>query len=70
MIKNMLKEVYEDGDVNAMQIWKGYDAGTHSTGWHYRFFGRSDAHYMGKSVSEAAEYIEQVKESREYAGTT
>lgn len=63
-IREMLKEVYEDGDVNAMQIWKGYDAGTGRTGWHYRWFGCS-AQYMGNSVAEAREYIEDVKSTRE-----
>ena len=28
----MLKTIYDAGDVNAMQIWKGYDAGTDETG--------------------------------------
>jgi hypothetical protein len=63
-IKNMLEEVYEDGDVNAMQIWKGFDVGTGRTGWHYRWFGRSDAQYLGKSIKEAREYIEDVKSTR------
>ena len=66
-IKDMLKEVYDDGDVNAMQIWKGYDVSTGRTGWHYKWFGRSEAHYMGNSVAEAREYIEDVKSTREAA---
>lgn len=55
----MLKTIYDAGDVNAMQIWKGYDAGTDETGWHYKWFGRSEAHYMGKSVAEAREYVDE-----------
>ena len=64
-IKNILKEVYEDGDVNAMTIWKGYDVSTGRTGWHYRWFGRSEAHCMGNSVEEAREYIADEANSRE-----
>lgn len=64
-ITAMLKEVYDDGEVNAMQIWKGYDVGTGRNGWHYKEFGRSEAHYLGKSVEEAREYVEDVKAGRE-----
>lgn len=64
-ITAMLKEVYGDGEVNAMQIWKGYDVGTGRNGWHYKEFGRSEAHYLGKSVEEAREYVEDVKAGRE-----
>lgn len=64
-IKEMLKGIYDDGEVNAMQIWKGYDVGTGRNGWHYKEFGRSEAHYLGKSVEEAREYVEDVKAGRE-----
>ena len=64
-IKNMLKEVYEEGDVNAMTIFKGFAVDTGETGWHYRKFGSSEHHFMGDSVTEAREYVEQVKEYRQ-----
>lgn len=64
-VKALLKTIYEDADVNAMQIWKGYDVSTGRNGWHYKEFGRSEAHYLGKSVEEAREYVEDVKAGRE-----
>lgn len=56
---DLLKTIYEDGEVNAMTVWKGYDAMTGQTGWHYRWFGRSDAQYMGNSVAEVKEYVDE-----------
>lgn len=56
-VVTLLKTIYDSGDVNAMQIWKGYDASTDETGWHYKKFGRSDVHYLGKSVAEVREYV-------------
>lgn len=64
-IKNMLKEVYEEGDVNAMTIFKGFAVDTGETGWHFRKFGRSNHNFMGNSVAEAREYIEDVKACRQ-----
>ena len=64
-IKNMRKEVYEDGDVNAMTIFKGFAVDTGENGWHYKKFGRSDHHFMGKSIAEARKYVDQVKEYRQ-----
>ena len=58
-IETLLKTIYDPTDVNAMQIWKGYDAGTGENGWHYKNFGRSDAQYLGKSVAEVREYIDE-----------
>jgi len=58
-IVTMLKTIYDAGDVNAMQIWKGYDAMTGQTGWHYKWFGRSDAQYIGKSVGEVREFVDE-----------
>lgn len=56
-IKKMLKERYAAGDVEAMLIFKGYDVGTHRYGWHYRFFGRSNAIFCGKSLRDAKEFL-------------
>lgn len=64
-IKTMLKEIYDDGDVNAMEIFKGWTVETGLNGWHYRKFGRSEHLFMGKSVAEAREYVEDVKATRE-----
>lgn len=61
-IKNMLKEVYEDGDVNAMEIFKGFAVNTGQSGWHFRQFGRLELTYLGKSVVEARETINEIKE--------
>ena len=60
-----LKTVFDSGDVNAMQIWKGYSATTGETGWHYQWFGRSEHHYMGKSVADVREYVEEVAATRQ-----
>ncbi len=64
-VKELLKSVYDAGDVNAMQIWKGYSASTGQTGWHYQNFGRSEHHYMGKSVADVQEYVKEVAEYRQ-----
>ena len=55
-----LKRAYDEGRVNAMSIRKGYDASTGQNGWHWQDFGRSEVHFMGKSVSEVREYIDEV----------
>jgi len=48
-----------------MRIWKGYSATTDQTGWHYQNFGRSEHHYMGKSVADVREYVEEVAATRQ-----
>ncbi len=58
-VVTLLKTIYDSGDVNAMQIWKGYDASTDENGWHCKWFGRSDVTYLGKSVAEVREYVEE-----------
>lgn len=58
-ITDLLKTIYDEGEVNAMTIWKGYDAMTGQTGWHYKWFDRSDAQYMGKSVAEVREFVDE-----------
>lgn len=57
-IKEMLKEIHEAGDVEAMRIWKGHD-NNGDYGWCYQWFGRSEIHYMGKSVAEARQYVDE-----------
>lgn len=56
-VVTLLKTIYDSGDVNAMQIWKGYDASTDENGWHCKWFGRSEVTYLGKSVAEVREYV-------------
>ena len=67
MVKALLKTVYIDGDVNAMQIWKGYEPSTGRTGWHIQWFGTPGAEYIGGSVSEVEEFVNEVAELRESA---
>ena len=64
-VKELLKSVYDSGDVNAMEIWKGYSATTGQNGWHYKWFGRSEVHYLGKSVEEARQSVAEIAESRQ-----
>lgn len=65
-IREMLKEIYPDAEVNAMEIWKGYSASTGFHGWHIRPFGER-AWFAGKSVAEVMRHIEEIKEGREDA---
>lgn len=64
-IKDMLKEVYEDGDVNAMTIFKGFAVDTGQSGWHFRKFGRSEHVFLGNSVAEARGAVDEIKEYRQ-----
>lgn len=64
-IRSMLKEVYEEGRVNAAQIFKGYAHDTFQSGWHLRFFGRSEHIFMGTSVAEVSAYCDDVRTLRE-----
>ena len=62
-IREMLKGVYPDAEVNAMEIWKGYSSSTERTGWHIRQFGEL-AQFAGKSVEEVENYLQEIKEGR------
>ena len=66
-VKALLKTTYDDADVNAMQIWKGYDVSTGRTGWHIQWFGTSGAEYIGGSVSEVEDFVNEVAELQEAA---
>ena len=66
-VKELLKTVYDAGDVSAMHIWKGFSATTGETGWHFQEFGRSEHHYMGKSVAEVQQYVDEIEIEREIA---
>ena len=65
-IRNAMTTIYDEGTVNAAQVYKGtdYDGTGIRTGWFARLFGQT-ATYLGKSVSDALETIEQIASSRE-----
>lgn len=64
-VREMLKEIMPAGEANACQIWRGYSPSTLETGWHYQKFGRGEAHYIGKSLAEAQEYVRECLASLE-----
>lgn len=61
---NALKTAYESGEVNAMEVFKGYAVDTGLSGWHFRKFGRSSHVFLGTSVTEAQETIQEIVDSR------
>lgn len=61
-----LKTAYSEGDVNAMQILKGFAADTGLTGWHFKKFGRSEHICLGNSVAEAKTTIQEIIDSRQF----
>lgn len=67
MVAALLKSIYEDGEINAAHIWKGYDVSTGRTGWHLQWFGTQGAEFLGESVSEVEEYVNEVASLREDA---
>jgi hypothetical protein len=68
-IRDILKEVYAEGDVNAAQVFKGWIIDTNQRGWHVRFFGRSNSIFMGRSVAEVSAYCDDVLSNREQNNT-
>ena len=64
-VKALLKTVYGDADVNAAQVWKGYEPCTGRTGWHIQWFGTQGAEYIGGSVSEVEDFVNEVADGRE-----
>jgi hypothetical protein len=64
-IREMLTEVYAEGDVNAATIFKGYAHDTNQSGWHLKFFDRSDHIFMGTTVAEVSAYCDDVRSNRE-----
>jgi len=65
-IREMLKEVYEEGDVNAAEIFKGFAIDTGKSGWHLRFFDRSDHIYLGANITEVELYLDDIASERAY----
>jgi len=64
-IQEALKSIMDDGEARACQIFKGYEASTGRSGWHYIPFGGT-ARYLGHSLNEALDIIEADADSREY----
>ncbi len=64
-VKEELKKAFDSGRVEAMEVFKGFAVDTYETGWHYKEFGRSDHHYMGKSLADVKEYVSEVISMRE-----
>jgi hypothetical protein len=67
-IRKAMRKIYDEGAVNAAQVYKGtdYDGTNVRTGWFFRLFGRTPTH-LGKSVEEALGTIEDIRASREEA---
>ena len=60
-----LKNAYNEGEVNAMTVFKGFAVDTGLNGWHFNKFGRSEHIYLGNSVSEAKNTIQEIINSRQ-----
>ena len=65
-INQALKTAYPEGEVNAMEVIKGFAVDTGETGWHFKKFGRSEHIYLGKSVLEAKSTIQEIIDSRQF----
>ena len=65
-IREMLKTAYEEGDVNAATIFKGFAVDTGKSGWHLRFFNRGDHIYLGANITEVELYLDDIASEREY----
>ena len=61
-----LKTAYPEGEVNAMEVIKGFAVDTGETGWHFKKFGRSEHIYLGNSVAEAKTTIQEIIDSRQF----
>jgi len=61
-----LQEVYEPGDVNAGQVYKGfdYDGSIEASGWWFSFFNGQKI-FLGRSLEAAKETIEDIASSRD-----
>lgn len=57
-IKEKLKEIFDEGQVNAMSVFKGYSLQTNQTGWHYIPYN-GQAVYMGKSVVDVGIWVDE-----------
>lgn len=64
-IRQAMQKIMDEGDVNASQVRKGFSASTQENGWHYLPFNSSSAVYLGNSVAEALEAIDEIAAERE-----
>lgn len=64
-VKEELKKAFDSGRVEAMEVFKGFAVDTYETGWHYKEFGCSEHHFMGKSLNDVREYVAEVVSMRE-----
>ena len=67
-IKDALETIMTAGEAQACKIYKGndYDGQIQAYGWWYKPFNRSPG-YLGTSVPEALDTIEDIESSRELA---
>jgi hypothetical protein len=68
-IRKALTGIMSDGEANACRIYKGwaYDGSVQRYGWHFERFGSTPT-WLGDSVTEAIENIDQIKTEREEVG--
>ena len=60
MVTELLKMVYDEKDVDAMQIWHGYEISTGQTGWHIQWAGTQGAQYIGANRREVADFVDEI----------
>jgi hypothetical protein len=58
-----LKTVYDEGEVNAMQVW--YGQSDDGYGWCFRRFGDHETTCMGRSWIDVMAFVDDVQNSRE-----
>ena len=62
-IRKALKQIMSEGEANACTIFRGYEASTGLSGWHYIRFGGT-ATFIGANLAEALEWIENLANER------
>ena len=62
-IRKALREIMEDGQINAAQVFKGHAYATPGYGWMLVKFGEN-AQYLGATVAEALAAIEDIAAER------
>lgn len=68
-IAEMLKEIYDERDVNAAEIFKGraHDTlATYGYGWHLRWFGENEHIFLGKDLVDVGVFCDDVRSQREH----
>jgi hypothetical protein len=62
-IREALKQIMSEGEANACEVFKGYEASTNWSGWHYIRFGGT-ATFIGANLAEALKWIENLADER------